>query len=919
MLVNRRSVVWGPALALVLLVSLCAPIPSGAGEDTNFTPPHTDVDFPVGWTDINTNPFNPANNLELRLVYPSMEDGEDAEMAGNGPFPWIAFFGDYGEAPDGYMLLATALAERGYIIISSGALADSSDIEANGNTLSVMRERVSQVNGGQHVQGGYENVDFNHWAIAGHGTGGAAAYLLQPFLTAWDHPPRGVVGLGTDFQDLDDDWDWSDGPTTAQFFTPKAGLFLTGTVDEVAPAEESLDRIKELDGIGWHWMHVLGADHHQFEDTRSIFENEDDAALTQEEQIAFAADSIVPYLDTVLRGDHGQFRDAFNRPLDPYTVSHPQAYIEEDLTTSDWLRFQNETSSHPPSSQLNGSETLEVNLDWVLRNGQTFHDIPAEWEVRATCAWRIGLHNATTTVLPNGTVQCLLPMASVPPGDHELVVRVEVEGGGAEWTQPYKRENTPMELAVPEPTVYVPQHGQRTLNMSEVASDPDGQIVRATDVSLNCTDAMHFGAAIVEDGQAVRVIHALEEEWLGECIVDLDLRSDGETDDVANTSLRVVLTPVDDPVVRLAPVPIQQLTEDGEDRTFDLRETVADPEGASLQFFVDGAAAGQQGPVAYAYADNVLTLSPLPDAYGATVLRASVSDGTQAALEVEIPVVVSAVNDPVRINQSAWTNLTVNEDEVLSLDVHPLAYDVDGDVLNWTLEEQHGDVSVSFDNGTFTFAPGLNVFGVFDGLWLNVTDGSSNHSAQLSLTVVGQPDLPVVSFNKVQRLGGLSSASMEWVVSDGDGEANSDGLVFIDGVQVDVTHSCLSSVEGVYQCVTLVPLAATTNDSYTVELEVADAELNRTVVASYTLPAGLEADEENEVALGDDSGSSVGDVGLLLGVLVLAVLVGLGALMRSGSKPDDAPDVSVADDADGGESEGASSGGGLLARAERLR
>ena len=160
---------------------------------------------------------------------------------------------------------------------------------------------------------------------------------------------------------------------------------------------------------------------------------------------------------------------------------------------------------------------------------------------------------------------------------------------------------------------------------------------------------------------------------------------------------------------------------------------------------------------------------------------------------------------------------------------------------------------------------------------------------------------------------------MEWVVSDGDGDANSDGLVFIDGVQVDVTHSCLSSAEGVYQCVTLVPLAPTTNDSYTVELEVADAELNRTVVASYTLPAGLEADEENEVALGEDSGSSVGDVGLLLGVLVLAVLVGLGALMRSGSKPDDASGVSVADDADGGESGGASSGGGLLARAERLR
>ena len=71
--------------------------------------------------------------------------------------------------------------------------------------------------------------------------------------------------------------------------------------------------------------------------------------------------------------------------------------------------------------------------------------------------------------------------------------------------------------------------------------------------------------------------------------------------------------------------------------------------------------------------------------------------------------------------------------------------------------------------------------------------------------------------------------------------------------------------------------------------------------------------------MGDDSGSSVGDVGLLLGVLVLAVMVGLGALMRSGSKPDDASGDTVTDDADGGESEGASSSGGLLARAERLR
>ena len=919
--VKRPPSSRGPVLALLMVLSLCVPFAPSAAEDTDFIPRHTGVDYPVGWTDIDTNPFNPAFNVQLRLVYPAMEDGEDAEMAGNGPFPWIAFFGDNGEASDDYMLLSSALAKRGYITISSGALSDSSDIEANGNTLSVMRERVNQTNSGQHVTGGAENIDYNHWAIAGHGTGAAAAYLLQPFLTVWDHPPRGVVGLGTDFEGLDEDWDWDDGPSEPQFFTPKAGLFMTGTVDEVAPSQEALDRLKELDGIGWHWMHVLGADHYQFQDTRSIFENEADASLTQEEQIALAAGQIVPYLDTTIRGDHGQFRAAFNRPSDPYTVSHPQAYIQEDLSTSEWIRFENTTASHPPSSQLNGSEDLEVSVDWVLRNGDAFLDIPADWDVRATCGWRIGPHGATTTMSPNGTVQCVLPMATVPPGAHELVVRVDVEGGGAEWTQTYQRENTPMELVEPKPTVYVPQHGERILNMSEVAVDPDGQIVRATNVALNCTDADHFGVSIVEDGQAVRAFHALDEEWLGECDVEVNLRSDGETDDVANTSLRVVLTPVDDPVVVLAPVPIQELTEDGDARMYDVRSAVYDPEETPLQFTIDGAASGQQGPVQFAFADNVLTLTPLPDAFGAIVLRAVVSDGTQPGVDIEVPVVVMSVDDPIRINASAWTNLTTQEDASVSLDVDALAYDVDGDELNWTLEQQHDELSVVFENGTFTVAPAPDVFGVFEGLWLNVSDGSSNHSAQLSLRVMAEPDPPIVSITSVQRMEGLLSASMQWVVSDVDGEVDTNGSVLVDGVLLNVSHSCLSSNDGVHQCVTLLPLSPTTSPVYVVELRIVDEPLNRTVVASYTLEAGATMDTDQDAALGDESGGITGsDVALLMFVLLLAVVGGVLALRRSGSTSETEIFTHLNDDEVVEESsQSASSSGGLMARAERLK
>ncbi|HII26960.1 MAG TPA: hypothetical protein HA353_00955 [Candidatus Poseidonia sp.] len=352
-----------------------------------------------------------------------------------------------------------------------------------------------------------------------------------------------------------------------------------------------------------------------------------------------------------------------------------------------------------------------------------------------------------------------------------------------------------------------------------------------------------------------------------------------------------------------------------------MRAAVYDPEDTPLQFTIDGAASGQQGPVQFAFADNVLTLTPLPDAFGAIVLRAVVSDGTQPGVDIEVPVVVMSVDDPIRINASAWTNLTTEEDASVSLDVEALAYDVDGDELNWTLEQQHDDLSVVFENGTFTVSPAPDVFGVFEGLWLNVSDGSSNHSAQLSLYVEAEPDPPIVSITSVQRLEGLLSASMQWVVSDVDGEVDTNGSVFVDGVLLNVSHSCLSSNDGVHQCVTLLPLSPTTSPLYLVELRIVDEPLNRTVVASYTLEAGATVDTDQDAALGDESGGITGsDVALLMFVLVLAVVGGVLALRRSGSTSETEVFTPLNDDEVVEESsQSASSSGGLLARAERLK
>ena len=107
----------GRACALVCLLLFCT-IPSTTAvpeEDTNFQPSHTGVDFPVGYVDFDQQPG--TFQQDHRLVYPALSSGEDAEMAGNGPFPWVLLLIDDNETPDNYMLLSTRIAERGTICL----------------------------------------------------------------------------------------------------------------------------------------------------------------------------------------------------------------------------------------------------------------------------------------------------------------------------------------------------------------------------------------------------------------------------------------------------------------------------------------------------------------------------------------------------------------------------------------------------------------------------------------------------------------------------------------------------------------------------------------------------------------------------------------------------------------------------------
>ena len=66
---------------------------------------------------------------EFRISYPSVFDGEGANMAQNGPFAVVIFFTDEGEDVDQYVWLQDGLAEWAYISLVISDEVDWESIE----------------------------------------------------------------------------------------------------------------------------------------------------------------------------------------------------------------------------------------------------------------------------------------------------------------------------------------------------------------------------------------------------------------------------------------------------------------------------------------------------------------------------------------------------------------------------------------------------------------------------------------------------------------------------------------------------------------------------------------------------------------------------------------------------------------------
>ena len=358
------------------------------------------------------------------------------------------------------------------------------------------------------------------------------------------------------------------------------------------------------------------------------------------------------------------------------------------------------------------------------------------------------------------------------------------------------------------------------------------------------------------------------------------------------------------------------MIEDGQSVAYDLGEVVSDPEGEQLSILIDDMNTGTQGPILYFIEGDLITLTPLENANGATVLTAMVSDGVNPSIELEIPVVVEARDDPVVVNTSEWSDYTVEEDAAFTLLLSQLAYDVDGDVLQWSLEHNHSQLQVTQTNDSFMFTPAPDFNGQFDDLWLNVTDGTSVYDHQFSLIVTPLGDMPVASIQTIQRVSGGNSATMQWSMIDIDGILNTSGILTIDGVLIPTDHSCLIESLTTAQCVTIISLPESQTEAMDFKLKLHDDELDRDIIVSYILDDTQQGGAVTDSNSNEDSASGLLPSVLIGGgLLVLFILVALLVRRRGG----DESDLSLAEQDTSDEDEIKPSSGGLLARAERLK
>ena len=846
------------ALSIILLSPLVV-----LAEDQNFPAYAPWKEFEIGWDDVQISTSD-SSTVTSRMTYPSSSSGQSKPMIEEGTFPVIFFFADSGEDRDQYVWLQDNLAESGIItIVFDDNIVSQSGGKGIVSAISRARDQLIDWNSnGGPIDNMTGQMAMTHWGLAGHGTGATiAAQAIHDWRTNDSNPPRALFGLGLD----------SNGEThdSARILPrPSIALFITGTVDEIAPADENaVPFLSDWPGA-WQLIQPLGANHLQYQESTGFLEGlgDGDATMSVSAQRDHALRYIKPYINLTLRGIDSAFKPAFNRENSD-NPSTSDAYIDEDMSRSRLFSLSNVNLS---SSVVGVANNTTVSVDVTSRQG-----VMTTANVSCSASGSSGVGS-----LNGGVATCVLNGSGMSPGMHKAMIMIH-DNSFSDWSEiQLERIGSPLTLIIPTPDLVFPQRSSGVLQAAALANDPDGQTITFTNATLHSEEGV---LEVDLNGTSLTVSHVSQEQWIGNVNLSVNLSAGGS--DVASVIVKVIVTEVDDPVVQNTVVEMLVGDEDNGSLSLDLSAFVSDPEGAEIQLsqpaVVDGVSVILDG--------TTVVIQPDLNWNGAALINLPVSDGTTAAIFIEIPVRIEAVDDPMWVNESSW-NITMDEDSAIQLDLGLFAGDVDGDNLTWSLSGTSTIVEAQLSS-VLDLVGLENENGLVTNLVLSVSDGNTTYTANLTIDVVNVPDVPTVLMTS--SFVGDGQVDVLWSLADADSNSTYTIVMSWEFGEANATHAC-TGVE-VKTCASAVVMPdATVGQELVLQLQVWDEEAqqwsnidSRTVVAKEPVKA------VNEGVSSFETPQWLLPVTILVVIILLLVLVSQG-----GSKDDD-----LASDESGEESE----------------
>ena len=679
-----------------------------------------------------------------QIYYPSTSTGEGKPIDNSsGPYPLLIWIGGDGEANNQYDWLGVHLASSGYITVVLPPDWNAGETQSQCISIIMLWNRLEYNHLNGSFEGDPENMqdafDLEYWGIGGHGMGGKQAAQCQLLMSgAWadfisNPAPSALVALGLENVNTDIT-DQSLGRSPE----PGMGLYLTGTLDNMAKANTNVEVWLDDHQIPWHYMSVVGANHLQYKDEHSFWEEWGDSSseMNRSYQQEHALNHILPYFDLMLKGAHEQWLMATNRESNWQSPSDSDAYIYEDLSDARFMPMEVNTSDINELDGNNG-RIVSISTNLTHRNGDlpigttvicTIEEGGDWWDSTDYADFEINSTGVFTSSGGSGnksSTYCEVSTEGVPPGNRSIRVDVNWYGMPSYLEVDFFRENRVPELASSLPSVMVPQHSTASIPFSDFIVDPDGT-TPLVDMAphLPSTNQMHCYL----DSSHVVCEHTGYPEWNGTEILNITARDRYDPSFEVQFNLSAIVIPVDDSVVKIDDFPPVQMEEDVETYVYNFTSYFEDPEGANVTITSASSPTGLD----VSWTEHNLALNPHLNWHGSTTVEVFVGDGTSTPILATFTVEVKPVSDAPKINM---TRVLVVEDMPLEIPLSELGWDEDGDHLEFEINGSHQFLTVSVLTTVLRIVPSGDWSGLSTGWNLTATSQDGNLTVPIEFDV----------------------------------------------------------------------------------------------------------------------------------------------------------------------------------------